>query len=173
CEAETRRSAAAVGDERRHGGEMIGIGCMAEAEDNRYGDDHEERGAVREVNEPRVEAEHQTHTFPTARTTMPTPARTITAALTAGRTAARRPRPSKRANTPLASTATSPTAVIASASPKLNAPTSASPKPTRWSEIAASRTTSAEGQGRRPPETPTASRLRRSCACSWSWPCSW
>src|SRR5580765_3044175 len=102
------------------------------AEPEQHGDgDHDQHGrAVGEVDEPAVEAEHQIHTFPTARTTMPRPATTITAALTAGRTAVRRPRPSKRANAPFARTATSPTDVIASARPTLKAPTSAIPNPT-------------------------------------------
>ena len=51
--------------------------------------------------------------------------------------------------------------VIVAASPALNARISSSPNATRWSEIAASRTTSADGHGRSPPETPTAKSERR------------
>ena len=60
-----------------------------------------------------------------------------------------------------ASTAASPMPVIVSASPALKARISSSPKATRCSEIAASRTTSADGQGSRPPETPTANSERK------------
>src|SRR5438445_11455617 len=136
-QAEAGRPTAPVRDQRRHGGEMVGVGGVAQSQKD--GDRHDQQHgcAVGEVDEPGVEAEHQTETFPSARTTMPIPASTITAALTAGRTAARRPRPANRANAPSASTATSPTPVIAAARPTLNAPTRARPNPTRRSGSAA------------------------------------
>ena len=53
------------------------------------------------------------------------------------------------------------------------------PSPTLCREIAASNTTSAVGQGRRPPETPNPINARRVGACVWesepwcSWPWAW
>src|SRR5262249_54696992 len=126
-EAEPRRTSLAVRDEGRHGGEVVRIGRVPEPKDDGDRDDERECRAVGEVDEPAVEAEHQTPTLPTARTTMPRPATTMTAALIAGRTAAMRPRPSNCENAPFASTARSPTEVIASARPRLKAPTSAIP----------------------------------------------
>jgi hypothetical protein len=66
-----------------------------------------------------------------------------------------RPSTERLPNVRRANTATSPTAVIVAASPRLNATISARPSPIRWSAIAESRTTSADGHGRRPAATPT------------------
>ena len=56
-----RRPLAAGGDERRHGGEVVRVGRVAEAEQDRDADDDEQRGAVREVRDPVVESEHQVY----------------------------------------------------------------------------------------------------------------
>src|SRR6266404_4412485 len=141
---ESRCAAAAVGDERRHGGEVVGVARMAQAEQHGQREHEQQGGPVREMDEPVVETEHHMLTFGKARATIATPARTMTSALSTGRTFTTRPRPSKRANADFASTATSPTAVIATARPMLNATTSSIPNATRCSEIAASRTTRAD-----------------------------
>src|SRR5581483_5135420 len=108
-------------------------------------------------------------TFGSARTVMATPAARMTSAETAGRARTRSPSMLRLENARLARTAASPSPVIDSASPSENATMRTSPNARRCREIAASRTTSADGQGRRPPETPTASRLRRDDSCSWWW----
>ena len=53
-----------------------------------------------------------------------------------------------------------PIAVSVAANPRLNARTNINPKPILFNAIAPSNTTSADGQGINPPETPSASRLR-------------
>ena len=108
-------------------------------------------------------------TFGSACSVIATPATRMTRALAAGRRPTSRPSKPTRENVRFAKTARSPTPVIASASPALKATIRTSPNATRCSEIAASRTTSAEGQGRRPPETPTATSDRRVIRSWWSW----
>ena len=71
-------------------------------------------------------------------------------------------RRSGRAHEALRATGDEPDGRDGGRQPKLKATISTRPKPTRCSEIAARRTTSADGQGKRPPEIPTA---RRSRAC--------
>ena len=56
--------------------------------------------------------------------------------------------------------------MIESARPRLNATISARPNATRCSEIAASRTTSADGHGSSPPETPTREQAAHARAAS-------
>ena len=68
-------------------------------------------------------------------------------------------------------TATRPIAVIVAARPTLKATMSAIPKPTRWSAMALSSTTSADGHGRSPAAIPTPRMPRDVRASSWSW--SW
>ena len=62
-EAEPRRGALRPllpgGDQRRHGGEVVRVGRVAQAEQHGDAADDEERGPVREVRDPVVEAEHQ------------------------------------------------------------------------------------------------------------------
>ena len=71
-------------------------------------------------------------------------------------------RPSKRrGNAPSREHRDQPDAGDREREPALNAKTSSIPKATRCSEIAASRTTSADGHGSSPPETPTANSERR------------
>src|SRR5215831_12016795 len=90
------------------------------------------------------------------------PAQVMTRALSTGTTRA------AKANRPPdfdfitrpAYTNSNPTAVSAAASPTLNAITSSNPYPTRCSDIDARSTTRAEGHGNRPPEMPSATRLR-------------
>src|SRR5919201_4389892 len=118
------------------------------------------------MGDPTVESEHRQLTFGRARTVIARPAARITSALKAGSARTRRPSKLARAKTRFATTAARPTPVIVDARPTLNAVISTRPKATRWSEIAASRTTSAEGQGRRPPETPTA-KSDRKLGASW------
>src|SRR5262249_55923371 len=166
--------------QRRHRGEVVRVARVAHTEDERHDDDEADCGAGRERGDLLVEAEHQV-TLGSAWTVMRTPASRITAALTAG-SCRRTDTPAKlrRANARLATTATRPTLVIVKASPRLNVTISSSPKATRWSEIAARSTTSADGQGRSPPETPTAKSERKpgasalawwacSCACARAW----
>src|SRR5262245_19920585 len=154
-------------DQRRHGGEMIRVRGMAEAEHERDDDHDQQRGAVGHRGDLVVEAEHHA-TLGIAWTVISTPATRMTAALSAGSARSTRPSNFARPNTRLASTATRPTPVIESASPRLNATISSSPNPTRWSEIAPSSTTSADWHGSSPPETPTANSERRlGESCSW------
>ena len=116
---------------------------------------------VRRGFEGSVWLEHRQLTFGTAWTVIARPAARMTSALAAGRRRTTGPSKLTRRNARRASTATRPMPVIVSASPALNARISTRPKATRWSEIAASRTTSADGQGSSPPETPTASSERK------------
>ncbi len=100
-------------------------------------------------------------TFGKARTVIATPAVRMTAAETAGSARTSSPSKVRPANLRFAKTATRPRPVMESARPSENATMRTRPNASRCSEIAASRTTSADGHGRIPPETPTASRLRR------------
>src|SRR5438105_3474630 len=100
--------------------------------------------------------------FGTARAVIARPATRMTSALSAGSKPMTRPSKRTRLKARLARTATSPTPVIESARPALNATISSSPNATRWREIAARRTTSAEGHGRSPPDTPTPTSDRQS-----------
>ena len=101
---------------------------------------------------------------------MASPAARMTSALAAGKSRTSRPSNDTRRKAVRARTAARPMPVIVSASPALKARISSSPKATRCSEIAASRTTSAEGQGSRPPETPTANSERKLVPSSpWWW----
>src|SRR5438105_1055170 len=153
-------------DHRRDRGEMIWIARVPQAEEHRHTDDDQQRRPVREGGDPVVEAEHRYLTLGRAWSVIPTPAARITSALTAGSSETRRPSKLSRRNTPRARTAARPIPVIVNASPALNATTRSIPNATRCSEIAARSTTRADGQGRRPPETPTASSERRLRSCS-------
>src|SRR6266508_1532992 len=147
-------------DQRRHGGQVVGVGGVPEPEE--YGDrnDDEKRRTVGERRQVAVEAEHQS-TPGRALTVMPIPTTRITSALTAGRAWTRRPSSRSRPKAFWARTATRPIAVIVAARPALKATMSASPSPIRWRAIADRRTTSAEGQGRSPAATPTPRRPPR------------
>src|SRR3954453_7578796 len=164
----SRRALLAGCDERRHRGEVVGIRRVAQPEHERDDDDHEQCRAIGHSGDPVVEAEHHV-TFGIAWTVISTPAMRITAALSAGSPRSTRPSNFARANMRFASTATRPTPVIDSASPRLNATISNNPNATRCSEIAASRTTSADGHGSSPPETPTAKSERKPGESSSSW----
>ena len=67
----------------------------------------------------------------------------------------------KRLNSRPAYMKTMPIAVSAPANPRLNANTKIKPKPILFKAIAPSMTTSAEGQGIKPPEMPSANKLRQ------------
>src|SRR5919206_1182682 len=167
-----RRALLARGDECRHCGQVVQVSRVAKAEHDRHEDDDEERRPVRERSDPLVEPEHPHATFGSARAVIATPATRITSALTAGRRPTSRPSKLARANRRFARTAAIPMPVIESARPALKATIRSRPNATRWSEIAASRTTSADGHGRRPPETPTPTRERQprlSPAPAWWW----
>ena len=82
---EPRRPLAAGGDQRRHGGEVVRVGRMAEAEQDRHADDGEQGGAAREVCDPVVEPEHLYVTFGSARRVIARPRPRTTSALIAGR----------------------------------------------------------------------------------------
>jgi hypothetical protein len=70
----------------------------------------------------------------------------------------------------------SPTTVNTAASPKLKATTNAIPKVARFTDTAARSRTSAEGQGRSPPETPSKNSERQvtgepsAPGGKWEWP---
>src|SRR5262249_16936195 len=160
-EAEASRRAGGAltgaGDQGRDGREVIGVGRVAQAEHDRDEADERERRAVGERGDPAVEAEHGQLTFGTARRVMASPAARMTSALAACKSRTSGPSKLTRRKTLRVRTAASPIPVIVSARPALKARIRSRPKATRWSEIAASRTTSADGQGSSPPETPTAS----------------
>src|SRR5262245_27359241 len=159
-----------TGDQGRDGGEVVGVGRVAQPEHDRDYRYHAQRGAVGEGCDPVVESEHGQLTFGTARTVIARPAARMTRALAAGKSRTSGPSRLTRRKAPRARTAAQPIAVIVNARPALNATISKSPKATRCSEIAASRTTSADGQGSSPPETPTASSERKLASGSaWWW----
>ena len=95
-----------------------------------------------------------------ARTVSTPPSTLIRNALTAGSTTSSRPVAPTRSASRRAWITSRPTPVNVIASPRLNATTSSNPKATRPSAIDPSITTSADGQGRMPPETPSASSPR-------------
>src|SRR5262245_56073163 len=159
-----------TGDQRRDGGKMVWVGRVAQPEHDCDDHDHGQRGAVGERCDPVVESEHGQLTFGTARTVIARPAARMTRALAAGKSLTSGPSRLTRRNAPRARTAAQPIAVIVSARPALNATISRSPNATRCSEIAARRTTRADGQGSSPPETPTASSERKLASGSaWWW----
>ena len=139
---------------------MVGIGRVAKAEHD--GDATDEPIVAPSENvATQVESEHGQLTFGMARTVMATPATRMTSALAAGRSRTSRPSKLTRGEGRFARTATRPMPVIVSARPALKATIRSRPNATRCSEIAASRTTSADGQGSSPPETPTANSERK------------
>src|SRR4029079_8751010 len=83
------RALASPGDQRRDGGEMVGIGRVAAAEHDGDAADEGERRAVVERCDPGVESEHGQLTFGTARRGMASPAARLTKALAAGTVAPR------------------------------------------------------------------------------------
>ena len=119
-----------AGDERRHGGEVIGVGRMAKAEQDPDEQNEPDRGAVRERG-PVVDAEHPgilSYVIEgSERTVIARPSAMMTRALTAGR--ARTSRPSKliRLNARRAPTARRPIPVTVAARPRLNPTISARP----------------------------------------------
>src|SRR6185312_3410120 len=157
------------GDQGRDRREVIRVGGVAQPEHDCDQADERERPAVGEGSDPAVESEHGQLTFGTARRVMASPAARMTSALAAGKSRTSRPSKVARRKALRATTAARPTPVMLSARPALNATIRSRPKATRWSEIAASRTTSADGHGRSPPETPTASSDRKLVGCSWWW----
>src|SRR5215831_837311 len=104
-------------------------------------------------------------TAPAAWTVIAAPATATSAALATGTSwPRRRPKPVGgrqriRRSVERPPATARPTLVSVSASPPLKATISASPKPTRCSDTAESSTTSAEGQGTMPPETPSSTAL--------------
>src|SRR5215211_6972770 len=99
---------------------MVRVGRMAQAEHQRDDDHHTDRRPGGEGSDSLVETEHHV-TFGSAWAVIRTPARRITAALSAGSDRSTTPSKRARANARFAPTATRPTAVIASASPRLKA----------------------------------------------------
>ena len=79
------RGAVATGnDQRRHGGEVIGIARVPQTEQNGDCGDDEERRAVRDGRDLVVEPEHRYLTLGSAWSVIATPATRITTALRAG-----------------------------------------------------------------------------------------
>src|SRR5262245_64035415 len=78
-------------DHRRHCRQVVGIARVTEPEQHRDRDDDEQRRPVREPGDAAVEPEHQK-----ALTVMPTPATTITSALSDGSSERARPSNEKR-----------------------------------------------------------------------------
>ena len=168
----TRRALPARRHERRDGGDVIGIRGVPQSEQHRDDDHDGDRSSVGQPCDPVVEPEHRVtpllawtgvvrrrprsvQTTPgIAFTVITRPTTTMTAAETAGSARITGPSSRARPNARRASTATRPIAVIVAARPTLNATISASPKASRWSAIALSRTTSADGQGSRPAAAP-------------------
>ena len=69
-EPEPGRPAAAVRDQRRHGGQVIRVARVPQAEQDCDHEDDQERRPVGEMHDPLVETEHQKPTFGRARATM-------------------------------------------------------------------------------------------------------
>ena len=171
----TRRALARAGHQRRDGGEVVGVGRVAEAEDDRDDGDERQLAAVGERCDPAVESEHGQLTFGTACTVIARPAARMTRALAAGSSRISGPSKLRRRNARRGEHRDEADAGDAEREAGLKARIRSRPKATRCSEIAASRTTSAEGHGSSPPETPTASSERKlgpsgsAAACVWSW----
>src|SRR5207247_9784367 len=95
------------GDQRRHRREVVGIGCVTQAEQD-GGADHEYEGhAVGKLRKVAVQAEHHV-TFGRARTVIARPRPSTTSALSAGMSRSRPPSKSTRSKTRLAFTARRP-----------------------------------------------------------------
>src|SRR5439155_23073113 len=161
-----RRTLSRRSDQGRDRREVVRVARVAKAEQDRDTDDDQQRRPVREARDLFVEPEHGYRTSGSAWSVIASPATRITSALTAGRRPISPPSKLSREKARFATTATRPMPVIVNARPALNARISRRPNAIRCNEIAASRTTSADGQGRRPPEIPTARSERRLIACS-------
>src|SRR5712691_512006 len=123
---EPRRALLLRADERGYRGEMVGIGCVTQAEHDGDGDNDRERRPVRRARDLLVEPEH--HAIPgRARAVIVRPRPMMTSALAAGSRRRRRLSKLRRLKVRLAVTARRPIAVIAAARPTLNARMRTSP----------------------------------------------
>src|SRR6185295_10922808 len=188
------RAAVLGGNQRRDRDQVVGVRGMPKAQRQGNPQRDQQWRAVEEAREPVIdplhgpkqelevercndrERIHRAHppSCGIARRVIRVPARTMTLAETAGRAPVRRPprrrlSGRKRVNARPPQITARPTAVKVAAKPTLNAPIRTIPKPSRCCEMAAIRTTRAEGQGTSPPETPRPTSPRTVSGCPWEW----